>query len=75
MRLSELKFGEKAKVIDLSAVSKLVKRRLMDLGIMEGTEIYLKCRMPFRGPYMLDNGGQSIGIRHQEASSIRVERV
>ncbi|WLR51192.1 FeoA family protein [Bacillus tianshenii] len=75
MRLSDLKHGEKAKITDLSTVSELVKRRLMDLGIMEGSEICLKCRMPFRGPYMLDNCGQCLGIRHQEATSISVERV
>ena len=73
MRLLELKRGERATIIDLSKVNNVVKRRLLDLGIMEGEEILLKNRMPFRGPFMLDYSGQCLGIRYQEAAQIVVE--
>ena len=72
--LFELKRGEKATIIDLSKVNKFVKRRLLDLGIMEGEEILLKNRLPFRGPFMLDHSGQCLGIRYQEAAQIEIER-
>ena len=74
MFLLELKRGEKATIKDLSKVNKIVKRRLLDLGIMEGEEILLKNRMPFRGPFMLDHSGQCLGIRYQEAAQIEIKR-
>ena len=73
--LLELKRGERAIIIDLSKVNDIVKRRLLDLGIMEGEEILLKNRMPFRGPFMLDYSGQCLGIRYQEAAQIVIDPV
>lgn len=70
-----LKTGEKAKIIDLSHVSRLVQRRLLDLGFTVGTEVCVKCSMPFGGPIMLESCGQSIGIRRNEANRIQVERI
>ncbi|MDR7072480.1 FeoA family protein [Fictibacillus barbaricus] len=74
MLLSELCKGEKAKIVDLSSLSETVKRRLLDLGICEGSQVCLQCKMPFKGPCMLENSGQSLGIRLQDASFIRVEK-
>lgn len=73
MLLYELKQGKRATIIDLSKVNDIVKRRLLDLGIMEGEEILLKNRMPFRGPFMLNHSGQCLGIRYQEAAQIGIE--
>ena len=74
MVLLELKQGERATILDLSKVNDIVKRRLLDLGIMEGENILLKNRMPFRGPIMLDHSGQCLRIRYQEAAQIEIER-
>ncbi len=73
--LEHLKAGEKAIIKDISAVNKLVKRRLLDFGITEGTEICMKCKMPFGGPFMLECYGQCVGIRRSDASDIKVERI
>ena len=70
-----LKIGEKGKIIDLSKVGHLVQRRLLDLGFTEGSEICVKCIMPFGGPIMIESCGQSIGIRRREADRIEVERL
>ncbi|MGC8229183.1 FeoA family protein [Pseudobacillus badius] len=75
MVLSELGRGEKAKIVDLFNIDQMVKRRLLDFGIMEGIEVQLKQRMPFKGPFMLDYCGQCLGIRHQEAARIEIKRV
>jgi ferrous iron transport protein A len=72
--LFELKRGEKATILDLSKVNEIVKRRLLDLGIMEGEDILLKDRLPFRGPFMLNHSGQCLGIRYQEAAQIEIKR-
>lgn len=72
--LSELKQGEKAKIKDFSSISDLVKRRLIDMGINEGSEVCLKCNMPFGGPCMIETFGQCVGLRRNEAATIRVEK-
>ena len=69
------KAGDKGKIIDISNVGRLVQRRLLDLGIMEGSEVCVKCVMPFGGPVMIESCGQCVGIRRKEASLIEVERV
>lgn len=70
-----LKAGDKGRIIDVSNVGKLVQRRLLDLGITEGTEVCVKCFMPFGGPVMIESCGQCIGIRRKEAIQIEVERL
>ncbi|SFA89819.1 MULTISPECIES: FeoA family protein [unclassified Bacillus (in: firmicutes)] len=74
MLLSQLKKGEKAKIVDLSSLTETVRRRLLDLGISEGSEVCLQCKMPFKGPCMVENCGQSLGIRLQDAFHIKVEK-
>lgn len=73
--LGYLKTGEKGKIMDISGADTLVRRRLLDLGITDGSEVSIKCIMPFGGPYMVESCGQCIGIRRKEACRIRVERV
>lgn len=73
--VSELKTGQKGKIIDLSHVSRLVQRRLLDLGVTEGSEVCVKCVMPFGGPIMIESCGQCVGIRRKEADQIEVERL
>lgn len=73
--LGQMKTGEKAKIIDVSSVNPFVRRRLLDFGITEGSEICIKCKMPFGGPLMLESCGQCVGIRRSEAFHIKVEIV
>ena len=70
-----LKAGDKGKIIDLSHVGYLVQRRLLDLGITEGSEVCVKCIMPFGGPVMIESCGQCVGIRRKEAVQIEVVRL
>jgi ferrous iron transport protein A len=69
------KIGEKGKIINISKVGTLVQRRLLDLGITEGSEVCVKCVMPFGGPVMIESCGQCVGLRRKEACLIEVERV
>jgi ferrous iron transport protein A len=73
--LGQLKAGEKGIITNVSKADALVRRRLLDLGIMEGSEICIKCIMPFGGPYMLEFCGQCVGIRRKETYQIEVERL
>ncbi|WP_026574423.1 FeoA family protein [Bacillus sp. UNC438CL73TsuS30] len=70
-----LKAGDRGKIVDVSHVGHLVQRRLLDLGITEGSEVCVKCVMPFGGPIMIESCGQCIGIRRKEANQIEVEKL
>lgn len=70
-----LKAGDKRKIIDISRVGQLVQRRLLDLGFTEGSEVCVKCVMPFGGPIIIESCGQCIGIRLNEADRIEMERL
>jgi ferrous iron transport protein A len=70
-----LKAGGKGKIVNISQVGQLVQRRLLDLGITEGSEVCVKCVMPFGGPVMIESCGQCIGIRRREALQIEVEKL
>jgi ferrous iron transport protein A len=70
-----IKAGVKGKIVNLSHVGQLVQRRLLDLGITEGSEVCVKCVMPFGGPVMIESCGQCVGIRRREAVQIEVERI
>lgn len=69
-----LRVGEKGTIKDISKADYLVRRRLLDLGITEGSEICIKRILPFGGPVMVESGGQCVGIRRKEADRIEVER-
>lgn len=74
MLLTELKPGTRGMITDLSGIDKMIRRRMLDLGVTEGEKVRYKAAMPFGGPYMLEICGQCIGIRRREAMSIQVER-
>lgn len=71
--LLDIPRGMKVCVSDISGVSAVLRRRLIDLGIMEGAEISIKRKLPFGGPLALEVNGQWIGIRRWEAGKIEVE--
>lgn len=73
--LGQLKVGEKGIISNISKADTLVRRRLLDLGIMEGAEVCIKCVMPFGGPFMIEYCGQCVGIRRKEANRIEVVRI
>ncbi|MBU8880056.1 ferrous iron transport protein A [Bacillus sp. FJAT-29790] len=73
--LGKLKKGEKGRILDVSGIDHLVRRRLLDLGITEGAEVCIKCFLPFGGPVMVESSGQCVGIRRKEAIQIEVERL
>ena len=75
LQLTELSVGAKALVTDLTSVSSLVKRRLTDLGLMEGSVIALKKLLPFGGPCTIEVNGQWIAMRRKEALHIQVKTI
>lgn len=56
-------------------LNEIVRRRLQDFGVLEGSLIWLRKMLPFGGPCTIELNGQWIAIRRKEATRIAVEAV
>ena len=70
--LREVKVGETAKVVKLHGEG-AVKRRIMDMGITKGVEIYVRKVAPLGDPMELNIRGYELSVRKGDAEMIEVE--
>ncbi len=69
--LKDVKIGETVTVARLSG-SGAVKRRIMDMGITKGTEIYVRKVAPLGDPVELTVRGYELSIRKADAEMIEI---
>ena len=72
--LRETRIGETVKVVKLHGEG-AVKRRIMDMGITKGTEIYVRKVAPLGDPIELTVRGYELSLRKADAEMIEVETV
>lgn len=70
--LKEVKTGETAKVIKVQGEGAL-KRRIMDMGITKGVEVFVRKVAPFGDPIEVTVRGYELSIRKTEAENILVQ--
>lgn len=70
--LREVKVGETVKVAKLTGEG-AVKRRIMDMGITKGTEIYVRKVAPLGDPVEITVRGYELSLRKADAGMIEVE--
>ena len=70
--LREVKIGESVKVIKLTGTG-AVKRRIMDMGITKGTEVYVRKVAPLGDPIEVTVRGYELSLRKADAEMIEVE--
>ena len=70
--LKEVKCGETVKVTKLTGVG-AVKRRIMDMGITKGAEVYVRKVAPLGDPIELTVRGYELSLRKADAEKIEVE--
>ncbi|MBP0975110.1 MAG: ferrous iron transport protein A [Oscillospiraceae bacterium] len=70
--LREVPIGGKAKVVKLHGEG-AIKRRIMDMGITRGTEIYVRKVAPLGDPIELNVRGYELSLRKADAELIEVE--
>ena len=70
--LREASIGETVKVVKLYGEG-AVKRRIMDMGITKGTEIYVRKTAPFGDPVEVTVRGYELSLRKADAEMIEVE--
>ena len=69
--LREAKIGENVKVVKLHGEGP-VKRRIMDMGITKGVEIYLRKVAPLGDPIEITVRGYELSLRKADAEMIEV---
>ncbi len=69
--LKDVKCGQRAIVSRLHG-SGAVKRRIMDMGITRGTEIFVRKVAPLGDPIELNVRGYELSLRKEDASMIEV---
>ena len=72
MTLKEVKAGGSAKVVRINGVGP-VKRRIMDMGITKGVEVYVRKVAPLGDPIELTVRGYELSIRKADAETVEVE--
>jgi ferrous iron transport protein A len=70
--LKETKIGETVKVVKLRGEG-AVKRRIMDMGITKGVEVYVRKVAPLGDPIEVTVRGYELSLRKADAESIEVE--
>ena len=70
--LKEARVGQTVKVVKLHGEG-AVKRRIMDMGITKGVEIYVRKVAPFGDPFELKVRGYELSLRKADAEIIEVE--
>ena len=74
MRLSEMKEGQTGKVLQIGG-SSVLRRRIFEMGIVKGAELYIEKYAPLKDPMELIVKGYHISLRVEEAAQIAVEKV
>lgn len=70
--LRDVKVGHKAKVVKLYGEGAL-RRRIMDMGITKGVELYVRKVAPLGDPIEITVRGYELSIRKADAEMIEVE--
>jgi Fe2+ transport system protein FeoA len=70
--LSQLSIGEKGKVKVVHGEG-AIRRRLFDMGITPGAEIYLRKKAPLGDPIEISLRGYELTLRKAEAARVEME--
>ena len=72
--LKETPVGATVKVVKLHGEG-AIKRRIMDMGITKGTEIYVRKLAPLGAPVELTVRGYELSLRKADAAMVEVTEV
>lgn len=73
MTLKNARVGDTVKVLKVEGAGP-IKRRIMDLGITKGVEIYVRKVAPLGDPFELTVRGYELSVRKEDAKMIIVEK-
>ena len=74
MLLSEMKEGHTGIIVHVGGNGAL-RRRVLEMGLIKGSEIYVEKYAPLKDPIELIIKGYHISLRVEEAANITVDKV
>ena len=74
IKLCDLKLGEAARVTKISPNNR-IRRRLIDIGLIEGTKVSCVCLSPTGGMRAYLIRGASVAIRDEDICDVFAERI
>ncbi len=74
MLLSEMKQGQTGTILRVGGEG-VLRRRILEMGILKGTEVYVEKYAPLKDPLELVVKGYHVSLRVEEAAKITVENV
>lgn len=72
--LSQAKVGKKVKVLKIEGEGP-IRRRIMDMGITKGVEIFIRKMAPFGDPIEIFIRGYELTLRKEDAKNIIIEEM
>ncbi|MCG6906036.1 MAG: ferrous iron transport protein A [Desulfobacteraceae bacterium] len=72
MRLSEMREGQQATIVRIGGNGAL-RRRILEMGMIKGTEIRVEKYAPLKDPIEIVVKGAHLSLRVEEAAQITVE--
>ena len=73
MTLKDARVGDTVKVLKVEGTGP-IRRRIMDLGITKGVEIYIRKVAPLGDPFELTVRGYELSVRKEDAKMVIVEK-
>ena len=73
--LSDLKVGQKARILKLKETNKAIRRHLLDMGLIKDTEVTIKKIAPMGDPIDISLRDYELCIRKADLRKIEVEVV
>ena len=70
--LNEAKIGETVRVVKIHGEG-AIKRRIMDMGLTKGVEVYIRKVAPLGDPIEVTVRGYELSLRKADAEQIEVE--
>jgi Fe2+ transport system protein FeoA len=71
--LADVPIGGRARVRRVGGTGPELRRRLMDMGLVRGSEILMIRNAPLRDPVEIEVKGSRLAIRRSEAAEVEVE--
>ena len=72
-RLSELELNEQATIVSIGASE--LRSKLLEMGMVQNTQVSLVLRAPFNGSLAFDINGYTLSLRKDEADLVTVKPI
>jgi Fe2+ transport system protein FeoA len=74
LKLSDLKEGQTGRIVRVGGQG-VLRRRLLEMGLIKGTQVYVEKYAPLKDPIELIVKGYHVSLRVEEAAQVVLEEV